>query len=224
MSDFRTYKIKILFKIDEFFVPYFVKFRKRKINNDDFTIFSNNCWAGYVYRFFGIKYLTPTIGGYFFTDDYIKFICKAKYYTKCPLTFINWKESKWREELQKRNETNVIIGRLDDIEYVFLHYNSELEARNKWERRCQRINWNNIILKISLQNKCYEKSLKVFESFNEKKVCFVNYSTIDQNRIYYRGYEQKNEIKNDTYQWRKFIDIYELINREQTKYIGIKIS
>ncbi len=54
--------------------------RKIGLNNKDFTIISNNCWGGYIYDRYGLKYMTPTIGGIFFPDDYIKFISNLDYY------------------------------------------------------------------------------------------------------------------------------------------------
>ena len=34
---------------------------------------------------------------------------------------------------------------LDDIEIYFMHYKTEALAAEKWYRRCERINWDNII-------------------------------------------------------------------------------
>ena len=38
--------------------------RRSKLNNTDFSIISNNCWGGSVYRHYGIPYLSPTVGLY----------------------------------------------------------------------------------------------------------------------------------------------------------------
>lgn len=48
--------------------------RQSSLIGKSFTILSNNCWGGHVYRYFSLPYLTPTIGLYFYPDDYLKFI------------------------------------------------------------------------------------------------------------------------------------------------------
>lgn len=49
------------------------------------------------------------------------------------------------------------IGKLDDIEVVFLHYKSEEEAYQKWNRRKKRINYNNLIFKFNDMNLAKKK-------------------------------------------------------------------
>ena len=54
--------------------------RKNKLNSIDFSIISNNCFAGIVYQHFNLQYNTPTVGLYFYPDEYIKFCKKFDYY------------------------------------------------------------------------------------------------------------------------------------------------
>lgn len=46
---------------------------RRKLKNTEFTIISNNCWGGFIYQKYGLKYQSPTIGLFFMGKDYIKF-------------------------------------------------------------------------------------------------------------------------------------------------------
>lgn len=50
------------------------KRRNSKLKSKDFSIISNNCFAGIVYQHLGLQYNTPTIGLYFYPDEYIKFL------------------------------------------------------------------------------------------------------------------------------------------------------
>ena len=75
-------------KIRERMNLYLGKCRRKKLLDEDVTIISNNCWAGHVYRYFGIEYLSPTIGVYFFADDYVKFCKNLKYYIEQKMKFI----------------------------------------------------------------------------------------------------------------------------------------
>ena len=85
--------------------------------------------------------MSPTIGLYFYAEDYVKFCSKLEYYLEQELKFIDASESSHTEDVKKKK---CPIGKLDDIEIVFLHYKSEEEAFQKWERRKERINMKNI--------------------------------------------------------------------------------
>lgn len=148
-------------------------YNRKTIKSRDFTIISNNCWAGKVYQYFDMPYLTPTVGLYFFTDDYLKFISNLKYYMGLKLQFISENDSKYKDILLKKGRS-CPIGVLDDVEIVFLHYKSEKEAYEKWERRKKRINWNNLYFKISRQNLCTEDHLRMFANLPYQNKIILN--------------------------------------------------
>ena len=82
---------------------------------------------------------------YFFANDYIKFISNLKYYLSLDLRFINYEMSAHKETIVQKGQTEKPIGILGDIEIVFLHYKSAEEAMEKWNRRKQRIHWDNLL-------------------------------------------------------------------------------
>ena len=51
--------------------------RRESLLVQDFSIISNNCWGGSVYRRYRLKYSSPTVGLYMFANEYIH---GAKYY------------------------------------------------------------------------------------------------------------------------------------------------
>lgn len=64
--------------------------RNRKhLLHDDFTIISNNCWGGMTSEVYGLRKNTPTVGCYFFPDDYLKFIERLKYYVGVQIMMVN---------------------------------------------------------------------------------------------------------------------------------------
>lgn len=160
-------------KIRKYYIKATHKKRNKKIKNKDFTIISNNCWGGTVYQSYGLKYNTPTVGLYFIADDYIKFIYNIKEYLSYDLQFIKFSESKKAKLTGEK--LNYPVGKLKDIEIYFMHYKTEEEAKEKWNRRKKRINWNKIIYKFSNQNFCTQKNIEDFmELPSENKICFVN--------------------------------------------------
>lgn len=193
----------------------FYKKRLKKLTNTDFTIISNNCWGGKVYRYFQIPYKSPTIGLYFYQEDYIKFIKNLKYYINLELNFIKVDKSKHKKELIEKFEVNVPIGVLGDIEIIFLHYKTEKEAYEKWNRRCKRINWNNLIIKNSQMNKTEESHLIEFKKIKGiKKIMFVSDEKYVMDKYFICRYQHKKDIINDTERWDDEINIYKLINTD----------
>ena len=190
--------------------------RKRagKIRKQNPTIISNNCYAGIVYEHLGIKFSSPTIGLYFYADEYIKFCKKFDYYIEKDLKFITYKESKYKNELIKRKEQNVVIGKLDDVEIVFLHYKNEKEAKEKWNRRCKRINRDCLIFKFCDQNLCTEKNIIDFDSLPYKnKFCFTakEYKNL-KSTIWFKCQNNREEVYRDYYIGHKYFNIVDFIN------------
>lgn len=169
-----SYVSRISRKIGDKTNPLLAKGRREKLARTDFSIFSNNCWAGSVYRRYGLPYSSPTAGLYFFASDYVKFASRLRYYTSAPLEFIDARESRYADQLREKGELGKPVARLDDIEVVFLHYPSPEEAAEKWIRRCKRINWDNVFIKFSQMNCCTEEDLRAFDAIPfRNKLCFT---------------------------------------------------
>lgn len=154
-------------------------------------IFSNNCWGGHVYRYFGLPYLSPTVGMYYFADDYIRFVSNLKHYCSCEPVMIKAEESHNYDKLKEQGNTNVPIGLFGgDVEVVFLHCHSDEEAKTKWMRRCERINWENIILKFSEQNYATLDNLKVFDDLPYyRKVIFTSHDYGLKSQVLFKEWE-----------------------------------
>lgn len=139
------------------------RYHRKQLINTSFTIISNNCWGGIVYEYYDVIKQSPTVGLFFMAEDYIKFCANLKYYINKKLTFIDPYQSKYYEHLKDLNAFgNYPIGVLDDIEIMFLHYHTQEEAMEKWERRCKRIKWNKLIFKFNDQNGCTETDARAF--------------------------------------------------------------
>ena len=149
--------------------------RKKSLNSTNFTIISNNCWGGFVYQSYGIPYNSPTIGLFFMPDDYIKFVANLKEYTSAELTFINPESSAYYNIIKEEKSFGKFpVGKLNDIEIIFLHYRSEKEAYEKWTRRCERINWDKMLVKFNDQNGCTDEHITAFDKLDIKnKICFT---------------------------------------------------
>jgi uncharacterized protein (DUF1919 family) len=120
-------------------------FLRRKLKNPNFSIIGNDCNVQSLYHRFGLKYSTPTIGLFIFSDEYPHFLENLKYYLGLSLVFVD--ESKHKCANRHRREIGYYpIAALDDVEVHFLHYRNEVEVQEKWTRRKARVNYKNLFL------------------------------------------------------------------------------
>lgn len=138
--------------------------RRRKLTNRNFSIISNNCWGGLISQYYGLPYKSPTCGLGIRGRDYIKFCKNIKDYLSLKLEFIRFEDSKYKEQYQGFNPFPV--AKLGDIEVYFSHYHSEEEAAEKWYRRVERINYDNIIFKLSHRESFTDADIEEFASLN----------------------------------------------------------
>jgi uncharacterized protein (DUF1919 family) len=121
-----------------------IKLDQKSLGDKEFVIISNNCWGAEIYKRLNKEYNTPFVGLFLFGPDYINLLEKFDYYMSQTLKFTTI--SKWID-----SSVRYPIGKLDDIEIHFMHYENTDEAKSKWNRRLSRMN------KIQDKNKYYFK-------------------------------------------------------------------
>lgn len=193
--------------------------RRKKIKTESFTIISNNCWGGMVYESFGIIKQSPTVGMFFFADEYIKFLEKFPDIINKDIQFIDPNKSKYVQFLKDNSKFGSYpIGIIDDVEICFLHFKSEEEVIAKWKRRCERINLDNLIIKMNDQNLCDEAHIKKFLALPfENKIFFTVKKPMVNNRcvIYVKKACRQDSImaSQEPIIFTKYFDIIDYINR-----------
>ena len=143
----------------------------RTIESRDFSIIASNCVGALPYRFLDMPYTSPTINLFFFAPCYLKFVNSLEYYLSLPIKFKA--KSDYRQgELTRANHDHYPVGQLDDIEIHFMHYANESVAGKTWDRRKQRINFDNLILAFTDKDLCTPEHLQEFDElpFDKKFV------------------------------------------------------
>ncbi len=201
-------------------IKCFSSLRRSFLEKQDFSIISNNCWAGSVYKYFGLPYLSPTVGLYFYPDDYNKLCYNLREYMAEEVKYLKFEESKHKEKLAKKGQTNVPLGLLGDIEIIFLHYPTFEEAADKWNRRAKRINWDNVFIKNSEMNGTTEEELRVFDRLPFKnKFVFVSHRYPEiKSSVYFPGYEEGGQVTNDTHFFHRYINVIKWLNSSHETY------
>lgn len=144
------------------------KLRKR-IKNKDFSIICPNCIGGLIYHRLGLKFLSPTINLWMYQYDYLKFVLDLKKYISLDLEFI-------------KSEYKHPVARLGDITIYFNHYKTNEEAKNSWDIRKKRINYDNLFLIMYDKDGLTEEDLKKLKTIKCRgKIVISNkkYSSMD---------------------------------------------
>lgn len=153
------------------------------LQNKKFSIFANNCAAGFIYKDAGVPYLTPTVGLFFHSPCYIKLL-ENFHLVNQPIAFVD--KSKYTTTNDSRKVMNNyypigIIG--DDIEIHFLHYKSNEEAQEKWTRRLAKLDHTNLLFLYSVRELHTEEHVHKFCQMPFKnKLCITatSYPTLKE--------------------------------------------
>lgn len=155
-------------------------FRKNKIkqmrdtlSNEDFTIISSNCIGGLLYHDLNHKFLSPTVNLFYDTaEDYIKFCENLEYYVSLDMVEVD-------------SNNSYPVGQIGDIKLHLVHYKSFNEAKEKWNERKRRINFEKIFVIFTDRNGFHDELLKRFDKLPYKKVFFSHKLDRDFNCICY---------------------------------------
>jgi uncharacterized protein (DUF1919 family) len=107
----------------------------RTLLPESFSIISDDCWGGQLYRQLGLQYTTPTIGLWIEPREYLNFLENIRNTNAPMLEFI-------------KTDKDYPVARTLDATLYFLHYRSEEEVKDKFAKRFNRINWNRVLVKV----------------------------------------------------------------------------
>lgn len=125
----------------------------------DITIISQNCIGGVFYHDMGMQFLSPTINLFIKEPDFVRFALNLCHYMEQELVM------RWEEEWP--------VGTLDDVEVHFMHYSTCKEAKECWERRKQRINWDKILILATDRNGFHDEVYDLWKQITYPKVLFT---------------------------------------------------
>lgn len=101
------------------------------------------------------------------------------------------------------------------VEIFFLHYKSEEEAKEKWDRRVKRVNRQKLLVKFNDQNGCTEEDIRTFDALPFKnKICFAVKSYPYKSVIKIKAPKRHKFIRAsyEPFGKSRYVDIHELIN------------
>ncbi len=112
---------------------------RKRIHKRSFTLISQNCVGGVIYHMLDMPFKTPTINLYINDEDFVKLAENPRYY------FSIEPEPLLEKYIEPTDEqVNYPLIKVGDITVYCRHYNSCKEAIDSWNRRRERIDYNNI--------------------------------------------------------------------------------
>ena len=103
------------------------------LKNDNFSIICSNCIGGVIYHRLGKKFLSPTINMWFDQGEFLQFVENLPEYIEKELVFVE-------------SDYDYPVAKLGNVHLYFNHAKNEEEARNNWEKRKNRINYDNLFI------------------------------------------------------------------------------
>lgn len=138
---------------------------RSRLLNKDVSIISSNCVGGVISHELGLRFNSPTVNLFFKPDDFLKFISDLPKYCEAELI-----ENKEHKKLYP-------VGQLDDINVYFLHFVSFDDAKEKWDKRKKRINYDKLFFIMLQRDGCTYENIQQFDSLDYKnKVIFTSKS------------------------------------------------
>jgi len=178
---------------------------RKRLTNHQMSIISSNCNGALILHDLDEQFRSPFVNLYLDPADFIKYLQNPAFYQQQTLQF-------------EHTERHYPVATLGDIRLYFVHYHSEQEAREKWQQRSARINWDNLFIMMTARDGFTEADLQAFDALPySHKVVFVHkpYPEI-KSAVYIRGFEQQNQV-GDLYEYsgwfgKKYYDQFDYVS------------
>ncbi len=162
------------------------KRNRKRLNNHDFSLIASNCNGGFILHDLGMRFNSPFVNLWMKPKDYLKMLSEFKHYMSEELVFV------------KEEGIDYPVGLLKDVRIYFQHYKSNDEAKQKWDIRKERINYDNLFILFTDQEGCTRAELEQFDKLIFKnKVAFTNKSYPElKSTFYIKGFEDRSSVGN----------------------------
>ena len=162
-----------------------INFKNRqRLKNKEVSLIANNCNGGFMCHDLHMQFRSPFVNLWLKPKDFLKYLKNIEHYMNSELTFI------------KEEGIDYPVGLLDDVKIYFMHYENEEIAREKWNERTKRIDFNNLFVLFNDGAGCTDEDLKEFDELPYKnKIAFVHKEKPEIASTYYiKGFENEESV------------------------------
>lgn len=176
----------------------FLAKRRARLRRSDFSIICANCIGGVMYHDLGLEFLSPTVNLTISMPNLVKMAGNLKWYMEQPLT----------EQTTDEPYPVARLGEGDDaVQVNFLHYDTFQDAREKWEERKRKINYDRLVLVGVEKQECSYEILRRFDGLPwPNKLIFTHLPYPEfSSACYIKGFEHQSELGTLTNFKRQFL-------------------
>ncbi len=141
------------------------------------SIFSNNCWGGFAAHTLGIRFCSPTVNLWIADQDFLRFLENLKYYLSLEPVMTGWSGARSCYDMERYPMLSV-----GDITLQCNHDTDPDVAIEKWQRRKQRVNYDNMIAVFITDVPSLEKKFYRIEGI-DKKYCLIPWEDPDPHSV-----------------------------------------
>lgn len=209
------FKARVYYAIRLIVQPIQNFINRKRLKMENFTIICSTCAGGIIYNRLGKKFLSPTVNLWFTDKDLQKIAGDLRHYMNTELVFV------------EDSSVNYPVAMLDDVRIYFNHADTAEEAREIWNRRRERVNYDNIWL-ISCDRGLDYEDIKAFGNLPAKgKVLFTakEYPEFDY-CLFFKEYEGRDSVGEymsnhtpilDHFVYEKYFDYVRWLNTGKVK-------
>lgn len=156
---------------------------RKKLRNHDFTILASNCNGGMICHELGEAFRSPFVNLWTYTPEFIRFLEDPKRYLDLQLEFV--------QEPGVKHP----VAMLGDMRLFFQHYPTKEAVLEQWQRRKDRINWDNLFVLVTDQY-CTEEDLRRFDALPYKNKVVFTHIPMPQiaSAVYIPGFENRDSV------------------------------
>ena len=135
------------------------------------TIISNNCMGGVICSRHHMQFKSPTVALQILPEEFPKFCDNLTHYieselVKYPIEEFTEEHKRYALRMYNKIPNEFPYGRIDDIMVCFQHYKTFEEAKEKWDRRKARIEWDHLGYVMHSEWDRYKPEIKKFLDLN----------------------------------------------------------
>ncbi len=151
-----------------------IAWRRRRLKNHGFTILSNRCIGGVMTHNVGERFRSPTVNLIIPDEAFMEFCRHVSEYADCPMEQPD--EAERRRCPSVKCPIGILRGAeksLPDIPVFFVHFQSFEQAKEKWETRFLRVNYDDLYIMMDCKLYATDQLLDSFHQLPfEHKVIF----------------------------------------------------
>lgn len=193
-------------RINTFLRNRYNRKQRARLCNTEFSLIASNCNGACILNDLGLPFNSPFVNLWIKPADFVRMCTDFKNYMEKPLIFI------------EDSQYDYPVGCIGDVTIYFEHYQSEEDAKTAWERRKDRIHYDNLYFLMTDRDGCTREDMMRFDALPYRnKVIFTHVSenTVGSG-VYIPGFENEDSVGHcmfykNPYTHKKYYDAFDFV-------------